>query len=98
VLRLPVLDEQVEGMTRENCSLRVGVTNIRKPPQAGLQRTAHLPAIGDSLAKRFAKRWQCIGWDDANARAALASATKATAALRALRLAPLRRSIRRRAP
>ena len=57
VLRPPVLDEQVQGMTGEKRVVRVGVTDIRVLLQAKLQRTTLVPeAIGEGLAKRPAKR------------------------------------------
>src|SRR6266478_3118585 len=49
-------------MAGEKRVVVVSVGNIRVPLQAKLQRTALLPeAIGEGLAKRFAKRWQGRG-------------------------------------
>src|SRR5260221_9411210 len=63
VLRPPVLDEQVQGMTGEKRVVRVRVANIRVLLQAKLQRTTLVPeAIGEGFAKRPAKKWQGIGW------------------------------------
>src|SRR5712671_6165498 len=62
VLRTPVLDEQVQGMTDEKRVVRAGVANIGVLLQAQLQRTALLSeAIGKGLANRVAKRWQGVG-------------------------------------
>src|SRR5260221_3715098 len=62
VLRPPVLDEQVQGMTGEKRVVRVGVIDISVLLQAKLQRTTLVPeAIGEGLAKRRAKSWQGVG-------------------------------------
>src|SRR5271155_3375442 len=46
-------------MAGEERVVRVGAANIRAPLQAKPQRIAVLSeAIGEGLAKRFAKRWQ----------------------------------------
>ena len=71
-------------MTDEKRVVRVGVRNIRVLLQAKLQRTALLPeAIGECLAKRLRTDGKVAAGSDANAPAALTSATNATAALRA---------------
>jgi hypothetical protein len=60
VLRPPVLDQQIQGVTDEKRVVRVGIADIRVLLQAKLQGSALLPeGIGpEDIGKRPAKRRQ----------------------------------------